>query len=145
MGQPPHRSIVAAGVSPRKRVPGAVALLSCRAAANRKGLRFHKPLHHWRARLAHHRAKVDEETVLYQRVEGDVRRAVVRRFPYSLFFLAMTSRFSTCLPLSRTPMTQPEAPGSSMKREDESERGSPVPRATGKGLIAPALRTRRDS
>ena len=24
---------------------------------------------------------------LYQRVEGDVRRAVLRRFPYSLFFL----------------------------------------------------------
>jgi plasmid stabilization system protein ParE len=24
---------------------------------------------------------------LYQRVEGDVRRSVLRRFPYSLFFL----------------------------------------------------------
>lgn len=27
------------------------------------------------------------QPVLYQRVEGDVRRAVLRRFPYSLFYV----------------------------------------------------------
>ena len=59
--------------------------------------------------------------------------------------MTMTSRVSTCLLLSRTPETQPETPGSSMKRKDQSMRGSPVPRATAGDLIAPALRTRRDS
>lgn len=32
-------------------------------------------------------ARIASHPELYQRVEGDVRRAVLRRFPYSLFYI----------------------------------------------------------
>lgn len=42
---------------------------------------------------------------LYQRVEGDVRRAVLRRFPYGLFYVidGPTVSVLACLDLRRRP------------------------------------------
>jgi plasmid stabilization system protein ParE len=44
---------------------------------------------------------------LYQVVDGDIRRAVLRRFPYGLFYLEETERVLVlaCLDLRRDPQT----------------------------------------
>jgi hypothetical protein len=47
---------------------------------------------------------------LYQRIEGDIRRAVLRRFPYGLFYVVDSEQVSVlgCLDLRRDPRSRAE-------------------------------------
>jgi len=55
--------------------------------------------------LARIEAHVADAPRLYQRIDGDVRRAVLRRFPFGLFYLEEEQRILVlaCLDLRRDP------------------------------------------
>lgn len=60
---------------------------------------------------------------LYPEVETDIRRANLRRFPYSLFYVVDGAQISvlSCLHQRREPDEQPATPGSSNRKPEPGQ------------------------